>query len=68
MTTLRALRTLVLGETWWLPVGIALVVAGAALVAKPVLDSAWDRVGGFVLLAGILAVLATSVARGARGR
>jgi hypothetical protein len=57
---LRQLRALVLGETWTLPLGVAaslLVTAALGSVA-----GAWfSRAGSFVLLAAILAVLATAV-------
>jgi hypothetical protein len=68
MTTLRTLRKLLLGETWLLPLGIAAVVLAASLVAKPVLGGGWDRAGGFVILAGIVAVLVASVALSSRPR
>ena len=64
MSTLRTLRKLVLGETWLLPVGVAAVLLTAALVVRPLLDGAWEHAGGFVLLAGVLAVLSASLARG----
>ena len=68
MSTLRALKKLVLGETWVLPLGVAAVVCLAAVAVKPLAEGSWDRLGGFVLLAGVLAVLLFSVARGARRR
>jgi len=68
MTTLRTLKKLLLGETWLLPLGLAVVVACAGLLVRPLAAAAWDRLGGFVLLAGVLGVLVTSVARGARRR
>jgi hypothetical protein len=66
MSTLRALKKLVLGETWLLPAGLAAVVAAAGLLVKPLVDGAWQHAGGFVLLAGVLAVLLASVARAGR--
>ena len=68
MTTLRTLRKLLLGETWLLPLGIAAVALAAALAAKPALAGAWDRAGGFVILAGVVAVLVASVALSSRPR
>jgi hypothetical protein len=68
MSTLRTLKKLILGETWLLPVGIAIVVATAALVVRPLAATAWHRVGGLILLAGVLGVLVISVARGAGRR
>lgn len=49
---MKALRKLVLGETWALPIGIAVAVA-AAFVLREVAGSAewWREAGGFVLLA-----------------
>ncbi len=68
MSTLRALKRLVLGETWLLPLGIAAVVAAAALLVRPLAAHAWQHLGGFMLLAGVLGVLLASVARAARPR
>jgi membrane associated rhomboid family serine protease len=49
---MRALRKLVLGETWALPIGI-FVAVGVAMVLREVAGSAdwWEAAGGFVLLA-----------------
>jgi hypothetical protein len=49
---MRALRKLVFGETWALPIGI-FVAVGIALVLRAVAGSAdwWEDAGGFVLLA-----------------
>jgi hypothetical protein len=49
---MRTLRKLVLGETWALPIGIAVAV-GVAAVLREVAGSAdwWSDMGGFVLLA-----------------
>jgi hypothetical protein len=68
MGTLQTLKRLILGETWVLPVGVAVVVGAAALLVRPLAGTAWHRLGGFVLLAGVLGLLAISVARGARTR
>ncbi len=68
MTVLRTLRKLILGETWLLPLGITAVAVAAALVVRPLFGDAWDRGGGFVLLAGVAVVLALSVSLSARGR
>jgi hypothetical protein len=66
MSFLRALRGLVLGETWALPLGVAVVVATGAVLAG-LTPSAWHDAGGPVLLAGVVAVLLACVSRGARG-
>jgi hypothetical protein len=49
---MRALRKLVFGETWALPIGIFVAVGVAALV-RSIAGSAdwWEDSGGFVLLA-----------------
>ena len=49
---MKALRKLVLGETWTLPIGIAIAVA-VAFVLRELAGSAdwWQDDGGFVLLA-----------------
>jgi hypothetical protein len=66
MTTLRALRKLVLGETWLLPGGLCVLVA-AALLIRSALHGAWTDAGGFILLAGVSAVLLASVWTSAPG-
>jgi hypothetical protein len=66
MTTLRTLKKLIFGETWLLPAGIALVIAAGELLVRPLAPDAWEHLGGFMLLAGILAVLVISVSRTAR--
>ena len=65
MSTLRTLKKLLLGETWLLPLGIAAVLVAAGILSD-VLE-AWDTIGGFLILAGVLAVLLASVAIPARG-
>jgi hypothetical protein len=62
MTVLRGLRLLVLGETWTLPLGVAAVLAAGALV-RHAAPHAWHAAGGFLLLAGVLAVLAAAISR-----
>ena len=67
MSALRAVRKLVLGETWTLPAGIAaavLVAAGVRLVAG---SGGWWRSGGGFLLAGLLVcALAAALGRALR--
>jgi len=65
MSVLRALRLLILGETWILPFGVlAVLIASVALrAAAPEL---WRDAGGLWLLGGVLVVLVGSVARGTR--
>jgi hypothetical protein len=62
-----ALRKLVLGETWTLPLGVALVlVAGLVLDAAFGTERWWRDAGGFLLLAGVLVALSVSLPRGGR--
>jgi hypothetical protein len=60
---MKALRKLILGETWILPLGLTAAVLVVALVIKPLMGDAWETAGGFVLLAGVIAVLLVSVRR-----
>ena len=57
---MKALRKLILGETWALPIGVAVT-----LVVGLVLSSAswWPGAGGFVLLALVLGALFVSLRR-----
>jgi hypothetical protein len=60
MTTLRTLKKLLLGETWILPIGIAVTLAGGA-VLRALAGDIWEHAGGFAMLAGVLVALAASV-------
>ena len=60
MSLLRTLRKLVVGETWTLPLGLALVLV-AALVVRAAAPDLFESAGGFVLLAGVLLVSVVSV-------
>jgi hypothetical protein len=60
MSFLRALRVLVLGETWTIPAGVALTVSACA-VLESVSGAWWADLGGFVLLAGALATVTWSL-------
>ncbi len=56
------LRKLVLGETWALPLGVAVtLLAGLALSAAG--PGWWESTGGFLLLAGALATLMAALRR-----
>ena len=68
MSTLRTLKKLLLGETWVLPIGLAITLAAGGLLLRSFGDSDWPRLGGFLLLAGVLVVLIASVNRSARKR
>jgi hypothetical protein len=54
---MKALRKMILGETWSVPIGVALV-----LVAGLLLQGA-GRWAGFVLLAGVVITLSVSLRR-----
>jgi hypothetical protein len=62
VSVLRELRKLVLGETWVLPLGVAVLLA-AALVLRSLAPDVWEDAGGFLLLGGVLALLAVAVGR-----
>ena len=51
MNTLRTLKKLVLGETWLLPLGVAVIVGGSALLIRPLVGAEWHHVGGLIILA-----------------
>ena len=59
---MRALRKLLLGETWALPVAVAVLVV-AALVLRAVARDVWDDAGGFLLLAGAVIALSCALPR-----
>jgi hypothetical protein len=65
VSVLAQARKAVFGETWALPIGVAVLVGGAALL-KQVASGAWPDIGGPLLVAGgavLLAVLVSSSAR-----
>jgi hypothetical protein len=59
---MNALRKLVLGETWALPLAVAVVLAGA-LVLRSVAPDFWDDTGGFLLLLGAVVALSCALRR-----
>jgi hypothetical protein len=64
---MKQLRKLVLGETWALPLGVALTLAaGLVLDAVEGDDAWWRHAGGFVLLALVVAAHWAALPR--RGR
>jgi hypothetical protein len=67
MSLLRTLKKLLLGETWLLPVGLAVTI-GASVLIRHVLGDGWHHLGGFVLLAGVTAALLASVVVSSRRR
>jgi hypothetical protein len=66
---IRTLRKLVLGETWALPIGVAVAVGCAGVLRALAGHASWWRDGGgFVLLALVLCALLVAVGRPSRGR
>ena len=59
MKVLRALRLLVLGETWTVPLGVLALIVGCAGL-REILPELWRDAGGFIVLAGVIAVLTAS--------
>jgi len=60
---MKALKKLLLGETWLLPLGVLATAAVAGLAVKPALGDAWRHAGGFVIAVALLTLLLTSVFR-----
>jgi hypothetical protein len=61
---MRALRKLILGETWALPLGVALtLVVGLVLEAVEGDDAWWRHAGGFLLLVLVVAALTAALPR-----
>jgi hypothetical protein len=62
MALLRSLRSLILGETWTIPLGVLAAVGIAVLLRSSLPDQLWDEGGGFVLAALVATTLAVSLA------
>lgn len=62
---MNALRTLILGETWVLPAGIALL-AVLSIVADQAGAGWWPDAAGPLLLAGAVVLVLVSVRQSAR--
>ena len=61
---MRTVRKLVLGETWALPLGVALALAVCGLLRVAAGDHGWWRdAGGFVLLGLVVLALLGAVGR-----
>ena len=58
---LRSLRSLVLGETWTIPLGVGATLLIAAGLRAALADSFWDQAGGFVLAGLVAATLAMAL-------
>ena len=64
MSLLRQLRKAILGETWQLPLGIAVALGLAAVVrAAAGAEGWWRSGGGFVLAVGLVVALAFALPR-----
>jgi hypothetical protein len=64
---LTVARKAVLGETWVLPLGVAILIGAAALL-DAVAPDAFEAAGAPLLAAGVVALLLLAVAGEARGR
>jgi hypothetical protein len=67
MRTLHTVKKLVLGETWILPIGLALTLAAAGVLRRLGAGD-WPHLAGFIMLAGVLMILLASVSQSARRR
>jgi hypothetical protein len=67
MTVLRAVRSLVLGETWELPLAVA-ALAGVAVTLHELAPHAWDAIGAPFLAVGVPGVFVLLVRRSASRR
>jgi hypothetical protein len=63
MALLRSLRSLLLGETWTIPLGVAAAVVTAAVLRSAISEQLWDELGGFALAAMVALTLMASIAR-----
>ena len=66
MAVLRSLRSLILGETWTIPIGVAAAVLIATLLRSAISDQLWDELGGFALAAMVATTLVVSISRSSR--
>jgi hypothetical protein len=62
MALLRSLRSLILGETWTIPLGVAAAVVIAALLRSSLPEHVWDELGGFTFAGMVAATLVGSIA------
>ncbi len=63
MNLVEQARKAVFGETWALPVAVAMLL-GASVAIKLIAPDAWTDLGGPLLLAGAVAALVVLVERG----
>ena len=62
---LGSLRSLILGETWTIPLGVAFTLAAALVLRAALPAHVWTHEGGF-MMAGLLAVTLTASWRWSR--
>ena len=63
MALMRSLRSLILGETWTIPLGVAAAAVIAALLRSALSEQLLDELGGFALAAMVAVTLVASIAR-----
>ena len=61
---LRSLRSLILGETWTIPIGVGFSLLLAAVLHSVLPAGLWHEGGGFVLAALVAITLTVSLWRG----
>jgi hypothetical protein len=66
MALLRSLRSLILGETWTIPLGVAAAILIAALLRSAVSEQLSDEICGFALAAMVAITLVVSISRSLR--
>jgi hypothetical protein len=59
---LRSLRSLILGETWTIPLGVATTLLVAELLRAALSDHQWHELGGFAVAGLVAATLVVSLA------
>ena len=66
MAVLRSLRSLILGETWTIPLGVAAALVISALLRSAISEQLWDEIGGFALAAMVAITLVASISRSSK--
>jgi hypothetical protein len=61
MGLLRGLRSLILGDTWSIPAGVAVSLAVALALREALPSPTWSHAGGFALAVLVLATLGASL-------
>jgi hypothetical protein len=63
---LRSLRSLIFGETWTVPLGVAAALGIALLLRAELPGHVWHAAGGFMVAALVAATLLGSTTRSSR--